>query len=75
MSPGSCFQRFGATPCLYLQVVYAKITAFWNVTQYSVVEVEVHTTSEACCLLHVAFLLRLFFYPEDGSNMFLRKVC
>jgi hypothetical protein len=25
----------------------------------------------ACCMLHIRFLLGLFFYPEDGRNVFL----
>jgi hypothetical protein len=30
--------------------------------------------SSACYLLHLGFLLGLFFTPEDGDGMFLRKV-
>jgi hypothetical protein len=32
-------------------------------------------TCSACYLLHVGFVLGLFFYPEDWSDMFLRNVC
>jgi hypothetical protein len=28
----------------------------------------------ACYLLHIGFLLGLFFYPEDGSDMFFRNI-
>jgi hypothetical protein len=30
--------------------------------------------SSVCYMLHAGFLLGLFFDPEDGSDMFLRKV-
>jgi hypothetical protein len=29
--------------------------------------------SQGCYLLHGGFLLDLFFYPEDGGNIFLRN--
>jgi hypothetical protein len=33
-----------------------------------------NTSGSLCYLLHVGFLLGLFFDPEDGGDMFLRNV-
>jgi hypothetical protein len=33
-----------------------------------------HHHLHVCCLLHVGFLLGLFFKPEDGSNIIIRNV-
>jgi hypothetical protein len=35
---------------------------------------KISVSSAACYLLHAGFLLGLFFEPEDGGDIFLRKV-
>jgi hypothetical protein len=59
-----------------------KRTIIWEVTPCSPVEVQqfgetycFHTGhSSAFYLLHSGFLLRLFFDPEDGGDVFLQNV-
>jgi hypothetical protein len=55
--------------CVVFEVVIAsavKHPLFWDITPYSLVKVKNLTAA--------SFLLTLFFDPEDGCNIFLRKV-
>jgi hypothetical protein len=54
-----------------------KISTFWDITPcnpLTLTEVSEEYVALLSTCLHVGFLLSLFFDPEDGGDMFLRKV-
>jgi hypothetical protein len=65
-----------------LTAVVMKSSIFWDMTPCSLLSVNrrfvgtylLHLQSSAWYLLHSCFLLGLFFYPEDGGDMFLRSI-
>jgi hypothetical protein len=53
--------------------VWGHITGGYEMSPYNPLK-EGSKHSLICCLLQAGFLSDLFFYPEDGSNIFLRNV-
>jgi hypothetical protein len=58
-----------------LTAVVMKSSLFWDITPCSPLKVNRHfrrtRRASAFYLLHVGFLLSVFFNPEDGGNMLL----
>jgi hypothetical protein len=54
-------------------LIRSKIEINNKTTETPIPSITPNIQSSACHLLHAAFLPGLFFYPKDGSNMFLRN--
>jgi hypothetical protein len=54
-----------------------KSIIFWDITKCRSLKVSWRFGGAAvlATCFHAGFLFGLFFDPEDGSNMFLRKIC
>jgi hypothetical protein len=62
------------TPCCLLNVNWRYGGTCYLHLQGKRISQARNQQSSACCLLYASFLLGLFFYPEDGGNMFLLNV-